>query len=218
MKKLLAAALAFSMVFCFTACSEKDDDDSNSSSKNDSSAVKPEVKDDSSEAESSKEDPEESSKEESSEDDSSEVDDGSFYDYEIDETKWTSTTAAGVDNVYYYTAGDDINMSTASINFVSASDPSPKEFTSADYAEQIEAAYGAMEGYTITGQKEIEFNGNQGYEVSVSMDSGTYTMTMKQVVVCKGEHMVVVSYGAMDSVFDELSSEFQAVLDTVTID
>lgn len=143
--------------------------------------------------------------------------DAGTYTLTVDESKWEYTAGAGVDAQFAYVGDDSDPMyATANFNIVSMSDTIYAELTPEDYAEQINAAYAEMEGATVNDAGKGELNGYETYEVDVTYEiMEDMNMTLKQLILTSDEGtLVVISYGAMDSVMADLQSEFDAAIST----
>ena len=140
---------------------------------------------------------------------------GAFYTFEIDETKWTMGSSAGVDCLFSYAITDtNPDFASATINVVSMSSESLNGITAADYAEQVKTQYEAMDGYTVTNDEEGTFNGMDVYLVDVTAEIGSITMYLNQIIIPDGNNLAVITYGADDAAYDDMQAEFKAVTDT----
>lgn len=196
MKKLLAMAMAFCMVFSMAACSEKSSDDDKDDTK-DSSVVADDgsSEEDSSKEDSSKEDEpsseEDSSKEEdsssepdssepdSSEDDSSSEDpgDGDTITYENLSMKlgegWTATEYQGV-TTYIPPAGltDGSNMNI----LTTAKDSMFSLYTKEIFEQQLASQFGS--DFSIDEFESVNVGGKNAYKISYTYSSIPITQYM----------------------------------------
>ncbi|WP_295209125.1 PsbP-related protein [Ruminococcus sp.] len=232
MKKILASIMALSMVFAVTGCSEKEEDSSNKAVATTTTTTAAAAEDDTTtttttaaEADSVADTKTET---EAPADDSTadeaegtyenNVYDSSLYSFTIDSSKWAISETSGVDCMFTYAdSADDANLASASINVISMSDELLNGLTAADYADQIKATYDAMDGYTVTNDKEDKFAGKDAYIVDVTGEIGSVTVYLNQIIVSDNGNLIVVTYGANDSAYDKLQDEFKTILDSFEI-
>ncbi|WP_124098381.1 hypothetical protein [Ruminococcus sp. Marseille-P6503] len=244
MKKLLIAAMAASLVMAFTAC-ESDDESSESEKDSKASVTSSAAAEESSADESSGEESEadESSNEESeaevSEAESSDADDseadaaekgykdgvftGTGYTIKVDENLWTDAsdtgTASGLECMFMYTGdSSDAMMATANFNILAQQAGVLGSYTPSEYAEIVESQYDAIDGYEVTGTSEITVNGMDGCLVSLNVSqSDAFVMKMNQVILVENGYIYAISYGAEESVFDSVESDFNDVINSFEI-
>lgn len=144
---------------------------------------------------------------------------GPFYSFNIDESKWTMSTAIGVDCMFTYTgdATQNPDLATATVNVVSMTSELLGNTTAADYADTIKTQYESMDGYTVTNDKEGTFNGMDAYLVDVTAEISSITMYIHQVIIPDGDNLAVITYGADDAAYDDMQAEFQTILDSFTM-
>lgn len=150
-----------------------------------------------------------------------------YYTITVDESKWTYQEGVGVDGQFIYnvevpedaTDMTDPNVlkSASNFNIVSMNDSIYGAMSPADYAEGINSAYAELEGATINDAGAGELNGYETYEVDVTYAiMEDINMTLKQLILSNDGTLVVISYGAIDSVMDELQPDFDEAISTFT--
>lgn len=233
MKKILASIMALSMVFAVTGCSEKEEDSSSKAEATTTTTTAAAAEDDTTtttttaaEADSVADTETEAPTDDSTAaaDDEAEgtyennVYDSSLYSFTIDSEKWAVNDTSGVDCMFTYAdTADDAELASASINVISMSDELLNGLTAADYADQIKATYDAMDGYTVTNDKEDKFAGKDAYIVDVTGEIGSATVYLNQIIVSDNGNLIVVTYGASDGAYDKLQDEFKTILDSFEI-
>ena len=73
-----------------------------------------------------------------------------------------------------------------------------------------------MEGFEVKSTSSGTLNGYETSDIEVSYDIAGQSMTIRQIILSDDEVLVAISYGALDSVLDELQPEFDEVLSTFT--
>jgi hypothetical protein len=235
---LLAAVMVIGMVSCGTASDSDDDDEDEVTS---SAAAEDTESEDGTEEENSEEseeaaeseaeseeadETEESAADESedSADDSESSDtgyaDGVFtgdnYTISVDESLWEYSEQASTDCAFVYIGEGDDLAATANLNIVSMTADALAGNSPSEYADSIKEAFDSMDGYTITADEEGELNGYETYNLTIEYEISDYTMVINQVIVANDSTLVAISYGAFDSVLDDIQPEFDKVLSTFT--
>ncbi len=239
-KKSLAALLAAIMVIGTTSCSltdkdkdEDDEDEVTSSAAADDKESKADDEESKADEESAADEStaDESTADESTADESvadeSEPDvevetgyadgvfTGEYYNITVDESLWEYTEQAATDCAFMYIGGEaDSETATANLNVVSMSSSLLGGMDVSEYADSIEEAYASMDGYDIVESGTGKLGDYDTYNVSVAYAIGEYTMTIKQIILSNDEGMVAISYGAFDSVMDEMQPMFDDVINS----
>lgn len=244
MKKWLIAAMAASLVMAFTACGNSDD--SSDDEKDSKASVSSAAEDDTSSAaeestaeeskadESAEESSEEASEAESAADESSEEDSqadaetglvdgvytGNGYKLNVDSSLWTdqSATITSVDCAFSFIGESDNEMAaTGNFNVVTQSAGTSGDMTAKDYADLVMQQYESFDSYTVTSNEATTVNGVDGWKIDLDVAQSGFTMNMSQVIIIENGKVFCISYGAEESVFDSLTSDFQAVVDSFTV-
>lgn len=239
-KKTLAALMAAALAFSMAACSSTDEDDENEDKKEESSVYVPDDSDEPG-SELSEADTEEEISEADDQEDlsgSEEITDDSEEDETVvsAQTGYSEETGVYTDSMITITAdpdlwmftgdldnelfsctyiSDDLAESTANMNIYAGTQDLFDGLSAADYAEYCKEMYEYMDGIEISDTTEGTFNGYDSFtfELTYELDEET-SMTIMQIIITNGSTLAAISYGAENSVMDELQTQFDAVLGT----
>ena len=147
---------------------------------------------------------------------------GSGFTMNIDSAKWENVASSiGADFAYRY-IGDssDANYATASFNVISTSSSALNKNNFSDFMDTLKQTY-MNQGNTVTScSANSSLNGYSAGKISMDMTSSN-GMSLKAVIYTvpdyKNGKVYAITYGSQSSVFSKMSSEFNKVIGTFSL-
>ncbi|MCD7741751.1 MAG: hypothetical protein LUI06_06070 [Ruminococcus sp.] len=139
----------------------------------------------------------------------------SYYTLNVNEDIWTYSETDDADCSFsYYFTDEDGNSCAASFNVICLTSDEVDGQSAQEYGEAIVESYESMDGYEFVESGTGTLDEYETYWLHVSYTSDDDTTTaLYQDIASNGEVMVVFSYGALDSVIDELMPIFSEMID-----